>query len=138
MRALQRGCAHAQNGVKIKKPFVEKPSLGENHNVWIYYPNSMGGGVKTMFRKVGNKSADYLADHPGTVRRDDSYIYEEFVATGGTDVKVYTVGARYAHAEARKSPVVDGKVMRTADGKEVRKFVALHPADVFEYGFSAT
>jgi inositol-hexakisphosphate/diphosphoinositol-pentakisphosphate 1-kinase len=109
-----------QNGVKINKPFVEKPSLGENHNVWIYYPNSMGGGVKTMFRKIGNKSADYLPNHPGTVRRDDSYIYEEFVATGGTDVKVYTVGPRYAHAEARKSPVVDGKVMRTADGKEVR------------------
>lgn len=109
-----------QNGVKICKPFVEKPSLGDNHNVWIYYPNSMGGGVKQMFRKVGNKSAEYLPDDPGRVRRDDSYIYEEFVATGGTDVKVYTVGPRYAHAEARKSPVVDGKVMRTSDGKEVR------------------
>jgi inositol-hexakisphosphate/diphosphoinositol-pentakisphosphate 1-kinase len=108
-----------QNGVKINKPFVEKPSRADNHNVWIYYPNSMGGGVKMMFRKVGNKSADYQPEHPGTVRRDDSYIYEEFVATGGTDVKVYTVGPRYAHAEARKSPVVDGKVNRTADGKEV-------------------
>ena len=102
------------------KPFVEKPSLGDNHNVWIYYPNSMGGGVKQMFRKVGNKSAEYLPDDPGRVRRDDSYIYEEFVATGGTDVKVYTVGPRYAHAEARKSPVVDGKVLRTSDGKEVQ------------------
>jgi hypothetical protein len=28
------------------------------------------------------------------VRRDGSYIIEEFVATGGTDVKVYTVGPR--------------------------------------------
>jgi inositol-hexakisphosphate/diphosphoinositol-pentakisphosphate 1-kinase len=109
-----------QNGDRINKPFVEKPSQADDHNVWIYYPNSMGGGVKKMYRKVGDKSADYQPDHPGKVRRDDSYIYEDFVATGGTDVKVYTVGPRYAHAEARKSPVVDGKVNRTADGKEVR------------------
>lgn len=69
--------------------------------------------------QVGNKSAEYDPEHPGTVRRDGSYIYEEFIATSGTDIKVYTVGSEYAHAEARKSPVVDGKVQRATDGKEV-------------------
>ena len=28
------------------------------------------------------------------VRRDGSFVYEDFLATGGTDVKVYTVGPR--------------------------------------------
>jgi inositol-hexakisphosphate/diphosphoinositol-pentakisphosphate 1-kinase len=42
---------------------------------------------------------------------------------------VYTVGADYAHAEARRSPVVDGRVKRDAEGKEVRYPVILTPQE---------
>lgn len=42
-----------------------------------------GGGVKRLFRKVDDKSSLYDPNHPGTVRRDSSYMYEEFLATGG-------------------------------------------------------
>jgi inositol-hexakisphosphate/diphosphoinositol-pentakisphosphate 1-kinase len=85
---------------------------------------SAGGGSKRLFRKVNNRSSEFYR-HENEVRKEGSYIYEEFLNTQGTDVKVYTVGADYGHAEARKSPVVDGKVHRDAAGLEVRYPVIL-------------
>lgn len=72
--------------VVFQKPFVEKPVNAEDHNVYIYYPSSAGGGSQRLFRKVGNRSSVYSGE--SSVRKEGSYIYEDFVVTDGTDVKV--------------------------------------------------
>ncbi|XP_036028680.1 inositol hexakisphosphate and diphosphoinositol-pentakisphosphate kinase 2 isoform X5 [Onychomys torridus] len=122
---LLEGEDHVEvNGEVFQKPFVEKPVSAEDHNVYIYYPTSAGGGSQRLFRKIGSRSSVYSPE--SSVRKTGSYIYEEFMPTDGTDVKVYTVGPDYAHAEARKSPALDGKVERDSEGKEVRYPVILN------------
>ncbi|KAG6919447.1 hypothetical protein DXG01_006330 [Tephrocybe rancida] len=88
------GNAIIVDGQVMEKPFVEKP--------------------------VGNKSSE-LDPTLNEPRTDGSYIYEDFIDVDNyEDIKVYTVGKQYTHAETRKSPVVDGLVRRNTDGKEIR------------------
>lgn len=76
------------DGKRLCKPFVEKPVSGEDHNVYVYYPRSAGGGSKRLFRKVGDRSSEFYRE-VSQVRKEGSYIYEVFLPTEGTDVKVW-------------------------------------------------
>jgi inositol hexakisphosphate/diphosphoinositol-pentakisphosphate kinase len=75
------------HGVRFNKPVVEKPVNAEDHNIYIYYPLSAGGGSKRLFRKVGNKASEFY-ENENELRTEGSYIYEEFIETQGVDVKV--------------------------------------------------
>jgi inositol hexakisphosphate/diphosphoinositol-pentakisphosphate kinase len=72
--------------VEFKNAIFKNPFIGENFTNHNIDPWRTGGGSQRLFRKIGSRSSVYSSE--SSVRKTGSYIYEDFMPTDGTDVKV--------------------------------------------------
>ena len=111
------------NGKVIEKPFVEKPRLSEDHSVYIYFPQSAGGGRVRLYRKERH------FENISAVRKEGSFVYQRFVASEGFETKLYAIGTEYVHAEAVPSRVADRNFQARLPEKTVPVPIHLRPAE---------
>lgn len=88
------------DGVRLDKPFVEKPLCTYDHDIIIYYPRSAGGGRARLGRD-GWGDAEFDSGR-GRIRRWGSYVYERYIPTEGFQLRLFGVGSSYVHAEAKQ------------------------------------
>lgn len=78
---------------RINKPFVEKPVDRRDRDIYVYYPRSSGGGRALLStRESGDVEYVCRFDPSGRVRREGSFIYQEYLQSEGFVIQVVCVG----------------------------------------------
>merc|ERR1740121_2761271 len=80
-------------GVRINKPFVEKPVDRRDREIYVYFPKSTGGGRALLSsRESGDVEVVCHFDPHSKVRREGSFIYTEYVQSDGLVVQAVYCG----------------------------------------------
>eukprot|EP00931_Biecheleriopsis_adriatica_P055075 TRINITY_DN32488_c0_g1_i1.p1 TRINITY_DN32488_c0_g1~~TRINITY_DN32488_c0_g1_i1.p1 ORF type:complete len:1064 (+),score=195.58 TRINITY_DN32488_c0_g1_i1:201-3392(+) len=81
------------SGSRINKPFVEKPVDRRDREIYVYFPKSSGGGRALLStRESGDVEYVCRFDPIGRVRREGSFVYQEYLQSEGFVVQVVCVG----------------------------------------------
>lgn len=81
------------NGTRINKPFVEKPADRRDREIYVYFPQEQGGGRCLLStRESGDVEYCSRFDPVGCVRREGSFIYQEYLQSEGFTVQTICVG----------------------------------------------
>lgn len=86
--------------VRVNKPFVEKPVDRRDREIYVYFPKSTGGGrVLLSTRESGDIERVCHFDPHSRIRREGSFIYQEYVQSDGFVVQaVYCGGQAFGMA----------------------------------------
>jgi len=85
------------SGKRINKPFLEKPLDRRDRAIYVYYPKTAGGGRALI---ASRESGDLLScrrsnswfEHAGRVRREGSFIYQEYMQSEGFQIQATCIG----------------------------------------------
>jgi len=75
------------SGVRVNKPLLEKPVDRRDREVYLYLPKSAGGG-RALLSNLGC----CRFDPAGRVRREGSFIYQEYLQSEGFMIQAVCVG----------------------------------------------
>lgn len=80
-------------GQLVRKPFVEKPVDRRDREIYVYFPKEAGGG-RALVSTTESGALEYICsfDTAGNVRREGSFIYQEYLQSEGFVVQTVCVG----------------------------------------------
>lgn len=81
------------DGHRINKPVIEKPVDRRDREIYVYFPKSSGGG-RSLISTRESGDEDYVCrfEEGGKIRREGSFVYQEYLQSEGFVVQVVCAG----------------------------------------------
>lgn len=94
-------------GQRINKPFIEKPVDRRDREIYVYFPKDAGGG-RAIVSTQESGDVEYICrfDNSSRVRREGSFVYQEYTQSDGLVVQAVCCGGM-AYGAAVQSGVTN-------------------------------